>query len=336
MNNYNVYQPQPQAEKVLQMAEEKRKIKKSANLIGAVFIILWLLPQVVGGILGDTAKLLGKTVEFGRLFSDPAFNMVLQTVLSILFFTLPFLIIPLGLGKSINELAAIKKPKKELFAPLVLVGVGISGFANIITNNIAAYFDSFGIHITAPDLNYPEGVFGFALSFIAVAVVPGLVEEFATRGMVMGAAQEFGKDYALITSAVFFALMHGNLVQIPFAFIMGIILGFAVIKTGSLVTGMAIHFLNNAISITMSYMMENIGSIIIQNLIFLVYIGICSVLLFVGIYLSQKREESIWSFEKCETALGLADKLKYFFFAPTMIIAMALTVLDCISTITLG
>ena len=82
--------------------------------------------------------------------------------------------------------------------------------------------------------------------------------------------------------------------------------------------------------------MENIGSIIIQNLIFLVDIGICSVLLFVGIYLSQKREESIWSFEKSETALGLADKLKYFFFAPTMIIAMALTVLDCISTITLG
>ncbi len=335
--NYNEeYQAQPQAEKMLRMAEEKRRIKKAANLIGAVFIILWLLPQMVSGILSDTAKLLGATVQFSQIVSDPAFMMILQTVLSILFFTLPFLILPIGLGKSINELAAINKPKESLFIPLVFVGIGVSAFANIITNNIIAFFENFGIHIKTPPFAFPEGIFGFLLSTVAIAVAPALAEEFATRGMVMGSAKEFGQGYALIISATFFSLMHGNLAQIPFAFVMGIVIGFAVIKTGSLLTGVVIHFINNAISVAMNYMAENIGSVIIQSLISLVYVGICSVLFFVGIYLAQQREDNVWSIEKSETALGLADKLKYFFFAPTIIISIALTVIDCISMISIG
>ena len=336
MNNYDQYQPQPGAEKMLQMAQERKKIKKAANLTGAVFIIIWLLPQVISGAIADVAKIFGANNLIAQIFADPAVMMIFQTGISILLFTLPFLILPLGLGKRVSDVACIRKPNKALFWPLVFIGVGVSAFANVVTNNIGAFFDSFGLHFEAPQFDYPEGIFGFALSFIAIALTPALVEEFATRGMVMGTAREFGQGYALVTSAIFFALMHGNLVQIPFAFIMGIILGFAVIKTGSLVTGMVIHFINNAFAVAMSYFTENIGSVIIQSLISLVYIGICALLFFVGIYLAQQREENVWSLEKSETALCAKDKLKYFFLAPTMIIAMALTVLDCISMISIG
>lgn len=316
-----------------QKEEEKRRLKKTSNLIGAAYIILWLLPSVIKGLITDIAKIFGSVNILNQFFSDPAFLMVYQTVISALIFTLPFLILPKGLGKSVSELLGLRRPKQDLFVPLIMVGVGVSAFANVISNNIGLFFENFGIRFTMSDIQYPEGIFGFLLSFITVAVTPALTEEFATRGMVMGSAREYGQSFALITSATFFSLMHGNLVQIPFAFIMGIVIGFAVIKTGSLLSGIIIHFINNAVSVFMSYLLDLVPSVILQNIIACLYFGICTLVLLFGIHLAQKRNDNVWSLEKSEDALKLSEKLKLFFFSPTIIISFALTVIDCIGTI---
>ncbi len=333
MDNYNSYNFDANTVQTAQKEEEKRKLKKTSNLIGAVFIILWLLPSVINGIITDTAKIFHLELIFNQIFTDPAFLMIYQIVFSMLVFTLPFLILPKGLGKSVGETLGLKRPDKDLFIPLILVGVGVSAFANIITSNIGVFFEGFGIHFSSPEIQYPEGIFGFILSFLAIAITPALTEEFATRGMVMGSAREYGQSFALISSATFFSLMHGNLVQIPFAFIMGIIIGFAVIKTGSLLTGIIIHFINNAVSVSMNYLLDGIQSVILQSIISAAYFGLCTLLLFLGIHFAQKRKENIWSLEKCEDTLTLGEKLKLFFFSPTITVSVALTIIDCVGMI---
>ena len=216
------------------------------------------------------------------------------------------------------------------------MGVGLSAVANLVTNKLAAIFDAFGIHFMLPDIAYPEGVFGFALSFIAIAVTPALVEEFATRGMVMGAARQFGEGFGLIASAVFFALMHGNMVQIPFAFIMGLIIGFAVIKSGSLITGIAIHFFNNAMSVCLTYVMESVQSVKVESVISLFYIVFCLIIFLLGLGLAQKGEEKVWSLKPSESLLSNGEKLKLFFLSPCMVAAVGLTVIDCISLMSIS
>lgn len=333
MDNYNPYGSDTNAVNFAQKTAEKRKVKKTSNLIGAVYIILWLLPSVINGLITDIAKLFSLELIVNQLFSDSAFLMIYQILFSILVFTLPFLILPKGLGKSVGETLGLKRPDKALFVPLILAGVGVSAFANLITSNIGAFFEGFGIRFTLPEMQYPEGIFGFLLSFIAIAMTPALTEEFATRGMVMGSAKDFGQGFALISSATFFSLMHGNLVQIPFAFIMGIVIGFAVIKTGSLLTGIIIHFINNAVSVSMNYILEGVESIILQNMVSILYFGVCVILFFFGIFLAQKRKDDVWSLEKCEDTLSLGEKLKLFFFSPTIIISIALTAIDCVRMI---
>lgn len=330
-NGFDSFAANPQI-----VLEEKTKIRKISNLIGAVYIILWLTPSVLSGIISTLAKIFHFEKIAGQLFSDPAFIMVYQTVFSVLVFTLPFLMLPKGSGKTVSELLGFHRPDKDLFVPFVLVGTGVSAFANVITNNIAGFLEAFGITVSSPEITYPEGIFGFLLSFIAIAVTPALVEEFATRGMVMGSVKPFGQSFALIASAAFFALMHGNLVQIPFAFMMGIVIGFAVIKTGSVLTGMVIHFINNAITVSMNYLLEEIESVILQSIISAVYFGICALLLFLGIYLAQNRCEKVWNLEKNEDALKLGEKLKLFFFSPTIIVSIALTIIECIGTVLFG
>ena len=333
-NTGNVYEPFSSLEQ--QKKEEIKKIKKSSNVIGAAFIVLWLMPDILNSLLSDILKIIGPTPEAVALFGDPAFMMVMQTIYSLLMFTLPFLILPIGHGKKISEFAFIRKPRRKLFLPFVFIGVGISAFANLATNKLGAIFQGFGIEFYAPDINFPEGVFGFILSMLAVAVTPALVEEFATRGMTLSAAKQYGEDFGILVSALLFALMHGNLVQIPFAFIMGIVIGFAVIKTGSVVTGMAIHFLNNAISVSMSYLSSGIESVVVSAVISLAYFVVCALLLFVGIYLAQKSEEGVWRLYSGESTLSAGKKFKYFLLSHAVIASIGLNVIDCICMISLG
>ncbi|MBQ1187333.1 MAG: CPBP family intramembrane metalloprotease [Clostridia bacterium] len=333
MNYYNQYNQVFFNPVELKKLEEKRKIKKVSNLVGAVFIILWLVPQIISTMIVNVAALFGAQRLLAPIFSDPAFLMVYQTVISILMFTLPFIILPLGSGKSVSQVANIKKPKKSMFLPFVLMGSGVSAFANLMTNSVGIYFETFGIHFESPQIEYPEGLFGFALSFIAVAVTPAFVEEFATRGMVMGTTREFGQAFALACSSVFFSLMHGNLVQIPFALIMGAVIGFAVIKTGSLITGMAIHFINNGFAVILSYLTEAISSVILQNIISLAYVGLCAVLLCIGLLLALKADKSVFSLEKSDSVLTFGEKMKLLFTAPTIIVSLGLTVIDCLEMI---
>ena len=51
--------------------------------------------------------------------------------------------------------------------------------------------------------------------------------------------------FAVCTSALLFGLFHGNLHQIPFAILVGLALGYIVIRTNNIWIAVAVHFLNN-------------------------------------------------------------------------------------------
>lgn len=313
--------------------EEKKKIRKISNLIGAAFIAMSLVPSILNSLVSNIIRIIGPTAEVLAFVNDPAFLMVLQIVFSFAIFTLPFLIIPIGIGEKTSELAAFKKPKSGLFLAFVFMGVGISAFGNIVSNQIGAMFEAVGIYFDSPDFNYPTGIFGMLLSYLSIAVTPALVEEFATRGMVLGASKKHGEFFGLIVSAFFFSFLHGNLVQIPFAFVMGIVIGYAAIKTGSIIPGMVIHFLNNAIAVSLSYTMDRVESITVQGIISLAYIGVCTILLIVGIFLAQAKDNGIWQLEKSESLLTNGEKLKIFALSPTVIISFIMTISECAQTI---
>ena len=70
--------------------------------------------------------------------------------------------------------------------------------------------------------------------------------------------RRYGDRFAIVASAVLFAVLHGNLIQAPFAFIAGLGIGYAVCITGSLWRGVLIHFCNNAYSVLIEFMARDI------------------------------------------------------------------------------
>ena len=333
MKDYSEFGFEQMAESDRVRLEEKKKIRKASNLVGIVYIIVWFLPAVLATGLMDLTKIIFGGSVGGELLGDPAYLLFLQTVLSIAMFTAPFLIIPLRTGKKRVELMSLEKPRRELFLPLVLVGVGVSAFANIATSTVSSIFSGFGIEFLAPKIDYPSGFFGLIISVLAVAVTPALVEEFSMRGMVMGHLREFGDDFAILMSATVFAMIHGNLVQIPFAFIMGLIIGYAVVKTGSLITGIAIHFINNFASVILDMIVEGTSSTFVKISITAVYFAVCFLCGFIGLFLAKKYKSDLWEMDKTESKLSLGQKIGYFFSSPAIIVAIGTAVVDSLQMI---
>ena len=84
------------------------------------------------------------------------------------------------------------------------------------------------------------------------------------RGIVMQPLRRYGDGFAIICSSLVFGFMHCNLVQIPFALIAGIVIGYAVIITESIWTGVLIHFLTNGFSVAVNIVYEIYGEESIQ------------------------------------------------------------------------
>ena len=104
------------------------------------------------------------------------------------------------------------------------------------------------------------------LGLLTVAVLGPLAEELLFRGGIQGGIQggfpTISGKTALLLSALIFALAHLNPAQMPAAFILGAVLGFAYWWTGSLVAPVCIHVFNNSIACVLSFLSPNDDSLI--------------------------------------------------------------------------
>lgn len=85
--------------------------------------------------------------------------------------------------------------------------------------------------------------------YIVLGLLAPLSEEIVFRGAILRTLLTSMKPWtAILISAFIFGLIHMNPVQIPFAFLAGILLGWMYWRTGSILPGMAYHWANNSIA----------------------------------------------------------------------------------------
>lgn len=301
------YQP------VFEKAQKKREIRRVALALG--------LPMVFCGIISFfwadicvlfATKILGVTVnEVVSLLQDTAVLQIVSIALSMILFVLPFSVSAKILNVRIDRTIQFGLPKKGTFLPFVLVGMGFCSFANVATSFVSNIFSSFGVDYEVTQAENPGGILGFLLILISTAIVPALVEEFAYRGIVLGLLKKFGEGFAIIVSAVLFGIMHSNFEQMPFAIIVGLILGYTYVKTGSIWTCIAIHFINNFTAVGFEYL-GNITTANRQNAIILLYFVVSFIASIIGIYLFGKNHNEDFALKKSD--VGVTNKEKYIWF----------------------
>ena len=87
---------------------------------------------------------------------------------------------------------------------------------------------------------------------LLMALVPAICEELAFRGFIFGGlVRGNGRLRAIVITALMFGISHGVLQQSIAATIMGLLLGWVALRTGSVLPGILIHFTNNALSVSL-------------------------------------------------------------------------------------
>lgn len=230
--------------------------------------------------------------------------------------------------------------------PLLIVGA-------IAINFAASYFNSTLVSLFLPDqtsdlsslLNRPNEWYEILLLFISTAVVPAIVEEILFRGVILNALLPFGGTVAVLGSAFLFSLMHGNIFQLFYTALMGIILGYVYIRTRSIWCGVLIHFFNNTVSVVQEILFDlpDVDTALRWNAVMeliLFLAGGFSVFALLMLYDKRRRIEDHGSFgvifepamdyQRYPTTKGKTVKN---FFSPAMIVFVILSSLDMLIAI---
>ena len=233
--------------------EEVRALRRNGRLVGVMLILLFVFSLFLYSAV-VTVLMLAGLVPFSAL-TDPQLGLP-NTAYLLLYLPvyvgvmgLPMLFACLFVRPGFSPLSLSRRVSPGLFAGCVLMGLGLCTAANFMTNLWTDFFGRFGI--TAPEM--PELMENTAVSVLLnvliFALLPALLEELMFRGYVLMALQPAGEGTAIVLSALLFGLMHGNLTQLPFAFLLGLCFGFFTLRLGNIWVAVTVHALNNALAV---------------------------------------------------------------------------------------
>lgn len=80
--------------------------------------------------------------------------------------------------------------------------------------------------------------------FLYAGFLGPIAEELLFRGVILRSAETYGKRFAIFASALLFGMFHGNILQSPFAMMVGLVLGYVAVEY-SIVWAIVIHIFNN-------------------------------------------------------------------------------------------
>lgn len=94
----------------------------------------------------------------------------------------------------------------------------------------------------------------FPLTWALIALFPGVCEELLFRGFLLrGFRGRFSDPAAVVWVGVLFGVFHVDPYRFVPVTLLGILFGYLVIRTGSIISGMVAHITNNTIAISLSY-----------------------------------------------------------------------------------
>lgn len=130
--------------------------------------------------------------------------------------------------------------------PVFLGVANLANLAGALINRLA------GSPATSEML--PSGGPELLVQFLALCVMPAIAEELLFRGAFQGLMRPCGSAAAIFAPALLFGVLHLDLAQGLTAFACGVFLGWLAERSGSILPGMLLHLVNNALAFLTIYL----------------------------------------------------------------------------------
>ena len=313
---------------------QERAIKKTSSGLG--FLAFAYL-----------ASMYATSIAFGVIFGatsltsiDTVTTFYLEIFISVFSAFIPGLFYFLFSGRSMSETIKTNYVRqKELWA-LVFVGMAVAMVANTVSDMVQTNFSFFFLQNSVSMSENVSSPLEIVLYIISTAIVPAFAEEFAFRGIFMGTLRKFGDTFAIITSAIVFGAMHGNIAQIPFAFILGLVFAYVDCKTNSIIPSIIIHFINNFYAVMLDILQSTeMFSDRIFMMIYFILIAVFCILGLISFFYLIKKDKNFFRIadktiqnSESETTilLTLKEKMKAFFINPGVIFVLSVFIIETV------
>lgn len=227
---------------------EKYKSFNSAMLTYFIIVILFV-----------TLRLLSSfgLLSFMGSAGDYVFTIVVQ--IGLLFCGSVFLYSALKKQKVKRTFGefGIKKVSWKIVGFSVLLGVVVFFLNMFVSSTFNGLIELFGYEHSSGSAITSYSFSTLIVNVIFTAILPGICEEVAHRGMLLKSLSPLGASKAIWISALFFGLLHLNIEQFFYATIIGLFLGFLTLISNSIIPAMIVHFMNNFLSTYLTFSQVN-------------------------------------------------------------------------------
>lgn len=287
---------------------ERRTIVKTISGISVTMLIYFLLSTNLYSALCTVLRFSG--VDFYSGSANAEISSQICFFVSYIFtYTIPTLILYFILDYQYRFAKMFRVPNKSILIcsfPIILaVGILVGTGINLI-QSLLSYF---GIFVLQDAIVYPDSMPAGILYAVNATILPAAAEEFYFHGVVFHSLRKHGDSFAILISSMLFAIAHKSPFQAMYAFVSAMVIGYFIIRTGSLLTGMILHFANNILTLTLDYsisMSLSPVSISLIHIVVLVLASICIIIL-------VNRDRNIFTIHDKKTNFSISSKIKYAF-----------------------
>ena len=151
-------------------------------------------------------------------------------------------------GTSWQDLVPLRRVSARLIAPVLAITLGVF----VASIPLVAICRRVLPHLPVDDLDLSRTL-SLPIQYVCISLLPAIFEEAVCRGIVLQAllAADMSERRAILFSAFLFAAIHFSLVGLPSRFVFGVLVAWMFVRTGSLLPGMLMHAVNNAIVVAL-------------------------------------------------------------------------------------
>ena len=227
----------------IELEERKKKQRHTFSLLFlALFIYLLSFNVITIAIYLLAPLVLGRDTAL-QLLDNPIADVLLSSAVQYLIAFPIFLLITCRIQK------AEKKQKKNLSGAEIFMMFAVAEalmFAgNLIGTMLNNIIGSYIGHIPENGVESTVTVTPMWLVFIVMVILAPIFEELVFRKVLIDRLAVYGDLPAILFSAVAFGLMHGNLYQLFYATMLGVLLGYIYTNTRQVKYTILIHMLIN-------------------------------------------------------------------------------------------
>ena len=221
--------------------EEARRYRRTFSRVGAAMLAMILLP------VGAQLLLQGLALAWAPALLEDTVFLYAVSALSTYGIGFPAAMLVLLTLRPEGRDPERRRLNAQTWLGLWLLAIGWLYIANMVTLSLMDVLTTLRGE-AIPNPVEALGELPVAFNLIYSCLLAPVCEELCFRWMILRRLRPWGDGFAVCASALLFALVHGNLYQMLYAFAVGLVLGGILLHTGSLKGCILLHAGVNFIS----------------------------------------------------------------------------------------